>query len=194
MKFIVLLLSAILFLACDKKRETSKETNEISTEIKIPYSELGMEYATTTQKILGKNLMEKIQQGGANEALAFCNIQAIPLTDSMAVKYNATIKRVSDKNRNSSNQANPEELKYIKKFKTNLLSDNDLELLVVEKEDKVHFYYPITTNAMCLQCHGKPQNIKPEVMLNINKLYPNDLATGYSENEVRGIWSIAFDK
>jgi hypothetical protein len=26
------------------------------------------------------------------------------------------------------------------------------------------------------------------------KLYPKDLAIGYNENEVRGIWSITFDK
>ena len=194
MKFIVILLSALLFLACDKKRDTSKETDEISIENKISYSELGMEYATTTQKTLGKNLMEKIQEGGAIEALNFCNIEAIPLTDSMSTKYNASIKRVSDKNRNSSNQANAEELKYIEKFKRDVLDENAINPIIVEKESKVHFYYPITTNAMCLQCHGKPENIKPEVITNINKLYPNDLAIGYSANEVRGIWSIAFDK
>ena len=45
---------------------------------------------------------------------------------------------------------------------------------------------------MCLQCHGK--QIKPEVSQQIMKLYPKDLAIGYSESEVRGIWSITFDK
>nr|WP_321540500.1 DUF6132 family protein [Flavobacterium piscinae] len=60
------------------------------------------------------------------------------------------------------------------------------------KKDKVQFYYPIETNTMCLQCHGK--QIKPEVQRQILKLYPNDLAFGYGENEVRGIWSITFEK
>ena len=45
---------------------------------------------------------------------------------------------------------------------------------------------------MCLQCHGK--QIKPEVSQQIMKLYPKDLAIGYNESEVRGIWSITFDK
>ena len=45
---------------------------------------------------------------------------------------------------------------------------------------------------MCLKCHGK--DIEPNVSALILKLYPNDLAVGYDENEVRGIWSIAFDK
>jgi hypothetical protein len=45
---------------------------------------------------------------------------------------------------------------------------------------------------MCLQCHGK--QVEPEVAKQILKLYPKDLALGYSENEVRGIWSITFNK
>lgn len=47
---------------------------------------------------------------------------------------------------------------------------------------------------MCLQCHGTPENINPEVRVKTLKLYPKDLAVGYSENQVRGIWSITFDK
>lgn len=158
------------------------------------YADIGLEYALGTQKVLGKNLMGTIQKKGTIEAMAFCNIQAIPLTDSMSVKYNAKIKRVSDKNRNPNNKANAEELIYIEKFKKDLAANKELKPVVVEKGDKVHFYYPIPTNAMCLQCHGTSDNIKPEVQMKIKGLYPNDLATGYSENEVRGIWSIVFDK
>ena len=61
--------------------------------------------------------------------------------------------------------------------------------------EKAKFYYPIKTNSMCLQCHGKPNsNIKSNTLNKIKNLYPNDLATGYNENEIRGIWSITFNK
>ena len=156
------------------------------------YADIGLEYALGTKKILGKNLMESIQQKGTLEALAFCNHQAIPLTDSMATKYNATIKRVSDKNRNPNNKANTEELKYIAQFKKDLATKHEIKPVVIEKGNQVQFYYPIETNTMCLQCHGT--QIKPEVQKQILKLYPNDLAVGYGENEVRGIWSITFTK
>lgn len=158
------------------------------------YADIGLEYVLGTQKVLGKNLMGTIQKKGTIEAMAFCNIQAIPLTDSMSVNYNATIKRVSDKNRNPNNKANAEELIYIAQFKKDLAANKEPKPVIVEKGDKVHFYYPIPTNAMCLQCHGTSDNIKPEVQMKIKGLYPNDLATGYSENEVRGMWSIVFDK
>lgn len=154
--------------------------------------EIGLEYALSTKKVLGKNLMGAIQKKGTLAALEFCNIKAMPLTDSMATKHNATIKRVSDKNRNPNNQANGEELKYIAQFKTELAAKKEIKPVVIEKGNKVQFYYPIETNTMCLQCHGK--QIKPDVQKQILKLYPKDLAVGYNESEVRGIWSITFDK
>jgi len=161
-------------------------------EIEKTYADIGLEYALSTKKILGKNLMEAIQQKGTMEALTFCNIQAIPLTDSMSTQFNATIKRVSDKNRNPNNKANAEELHYIAQFKKDLVDKKDIKPIVLEKGDNIQFYYPIETNTMCLQCHGK--QIKPEVRRQILKLYPKDLAVGYDENEVRGIWSISFKK
>lgn len=156
--------------------------------------EIGMNYALSTKKILGKNLMSAIQKKGTLNALEFCNIKAMPLTDSMATKYNATIKRVSDKNRNPKNKANAEELHYIEQFKADLVANKEPKPVVIEKGNKVQFYYPIPTNTMCLQCHGTTENLKPEVRAKTLKLYPKDLAIGYSENQVRGMWSITFNK
>lgn len=158
------------------------------------FAEIGLEYALSTKKLLGENLMGTIQKKGTLEALAFCNVKAIPLTDSMAVKYNVSIKRVSDKNRNPNNKANAEELNYIQHFKKQLANNKEPQAIVLEKGNKVQFYYPIPTNTMCLQCHGKPNEINPAVRAKTLKLYPEDLAVGYSENEVRGIWSITFNK
>ena len=155
-------------------------------------ADIGLEYALSTKKVLGKNLMEAIQQKGTLAALEFCNIKAMPLTDSMATKYNATIKRVSDKNRNPNNKANAEELRYMEQFKAEVVAKKQLQPVVIDKGDYVQFYYPIPTNTMCLQCHGK--QIKPDVQNQILNLYPKDLAVGYDENELRGIWSIRFPK
>ena len=164
----------------------------IVVEKEKTYEEIGLEYALSTKKLLGQNLMGAIQKKGTLEALAFYNIQAMPLTDSMSVNYNAAIKRVSDKNRNPSNKANVEELVYIEQFKKEVAAKKEPKPVVVDRGEKIQFYYPIPTNTMCLQCHGK--QIKPEVAKQILKLYPKDLAVGYEENEVRGIWSITFNK
>ena len=160
----------------------------------LPYGERGLKYALATKAVLGKNLMGTIQSKGTIEAIAFCNEQAYPLTDSMAVVHNAIIKRVSDQPRNEKNKANTEELGYIKTFKQAIANNEEPSPIVKEIDDKVHVYYPITTTAMCLQCHGKPnETIEPSTLSKISSLYPNDKAIGYDVDEVRGIWSITFN-
>ena len=194
MKYLLLLFTTVFLISCNDNKINSQETEKLTAQDQKKYSEIGLEYAKATQTLLGKNLMEKIQKEGAIEALAFCNIEAMPLTTSMSTKYNADIKRVSDKNRNPDNKANKEELRYINDFQKVASNNQEASPVIISKGDKVHFYYPILTNTMCLQCHGKTDHIKPEVAIKIKTLYPNDLATDYSENEVRGIWSIVFDK
>ena len=173
-------------------KHKSKKTVDLE---KLPYNERGLKYALSTKAVLGKNLMGKIQKEGTLAALNFCNEKAYPLTDSMAVYHKATIKRVSDKPRNSKNKASLIEEGYINIFKEGIKLNKEPEPIVVESAENVNFYYPIKTNSMCLQCHGKPStDIKANTLAQINKLYPKDLATGYSENQVRGIWSITFNK
>lgn len=156
------------------------------------YEEIGLHYALETKKLLGKNLMEAIQQKGTLAALNFCNLQAMPLTDSMSQKFNAQIKRVSDRNRNPNNKANAEEMHYIAQFQKQLVNQKEINPVVLNKNDKMQFYFPIETNTLCLQCHGK--KIETSVQNQIWHLYPKDLAVGYDVNEIRGIWSITFKK
>ncbi|WP_372936433.1 DUF3365 domain-containing protein [Seonamhaeicola sp.] len=161
----------------------------------LPYADRGLKYALTTKAVLGKNLMGTIQKKGTIEALSFCNERAYPLTDSMAIVHKANIKRVSDKPRNPNNKANLEELNYINTFKQVISKGDEPQPIVKETENNAHVYYPIITNNMCLQCHGKPNKTIEKATLNkINTLYPNDKAIGYNINEVRGIWSISFEK
>jgi copper chaperone CopZ len=61
------------------------------------------------------------------------------------------------------------------------------------EDGTVKFYAPITTNSMCLQCHGSPEkDIESKVLTALTNLYPEDKAIGYDVNEVRGIWSITY--
>ena len=164
-----------------------------NSEVQIFIEERGMKMAKTTQAELGKNLMGQIQKNGVIAALDFCNIEAMPITDSMATYHKAFIKRVTDKTRNPKNQANPAELTYLETFKSQVAAGEEIKPIVVTMGEDVKFYAPITTNSMCLKCHGTPEKELETLTLNkIKELYPNDKATGYAENEVRGMWSINF--
>ncbi|WP_422081967.1 Tll0287-like domain-containing protein [Ulvibacterium sp.] len=158
------------------------------------YANKGLGHALATKAQLGRNLMKAINEKGTQGAVEFCNVKAIPLTDSMSVMQNAVIKRVSDKPRNPKNQANAKELEHINFFKEQIASDNSVEPIVEEQDGEVNFYYPITTNTLCLQCHGNPnEQIEPETLAVLRNLYPKDKAVGYGINELRGIWSINFE-
>ncbi|MEO9894037.1 DUF3365 domain-containing protein [Aurantibacter sp.] len=161
----------------------------------IDYADIGLGYALATKAELGKNLMKAINKNGTVAAIEFCNTKALKLTDSMSVMKNAIIKRVSDKPRNPQNLANEEELGFINYFKKAVSAGVEIKPIVQPVNGEINFYYPITTNTMCLQCHGTPkEQMKIETLETLRKLYPSDKAIGYNVNEVRGIWVINFDE
>ncbi len=159
------------------------------------YEDMGLTYANGTKSQLGKNLLAAIKEYGAAGAVEFCNTRAITLTDSMASVYNVTIKRVSDKPRNQSNTANESEIAVINEMKKKLSNGEKPTPEIVEQDGKMIGYYAIETNKMCLQCHGNTgKEILPETSEKIKQLYPADKATGYGENQIRGIWVVKMDK
>ena len=50
------------------------------------------------------------------------------------------------------------------------------------------FMKAIPTGALCLACHGKV--LAPEVAAQIESLYPEDKATGFSEGDLRGAFVV----
>ena len=196
--YIIAFISIVIFSSCKNEvkeispSEKAAENAEAASKIDPSYAQIGLDMAFSTKKQLGKNLMGTMKKKGTKEALQFCNLKAMPLTDSMSVVHQARIKRVSDKTRNPNNKANKTELKSIESFKNMLLNGKEITPILETKNDSVYFYYPIVTNKMCLKCHGNPDTIDKDVLASLNKLYPTDTALGYSENQVRGIWSIHF--
>lgn len=180
--------------------EWRKEWEGLKSQVKTSntdtsYLEIGRYIANNTKTELGKNLLQAIKKYGTTGALEFCNTKAIPITDSMSVVQNAKIARVSDKPRNPNNKANESEMEIINDFKNRLKNKQALEPKLLEGQDIVTGYYPILTNTMCLQCHGqKEKEILPETLTKIKKLYPNDLAYGYGENELRGLFKVVMTK
>ena len=136
--------------------------------------------------------MGQLQQNGVEAALKFCNIKAMPITDSLSKIYHATIKRITDKPRNPLNKASDIELTYLQQFKNELAAHKQSEGITLKDSMHTQFYYPITTNNQCLQCHGSQKDILPEIKKLIDKLYPTDQAKGYDADQLRGMWSIRY--
>lgn len=197
-----LLFSGIAFLgSCmnnvDSKQAVKEKAIEENTESQpeVNYLETGKGLAMQTKASLGKSLAMALNEKGSDGAVEFCNTQAIPITDSMSVMLGAKIKRVSDKPRNSKNQANESELSYINNWKEAKAKGKEHTPLLTELDGKMVGYYPIVTNQMCIQCHGTPgKQINVATLSKIKKLYPTDKAIGYAEDEIRGIFVVEMNK
>lgn len=193
-KVTIFAVGAFLITALSCQKEQTNVTEKTTTEIRagkseaIPDREILKNYAVEAQQLLGSQLKQKIAEGGPENALEFCNINAIPLTDSISKKYDVRIKRVSDQYRNPDNAANPSELAVITTYKAMLAAGKKPEGLLKDG----YYYSPIVTNAMCLHCHGTPgKDLAEKTHQKIKSLYPDDKATGYGVDELRGIFSIA---
>lgn len=198
----ILLFSGITFLGSCSNNENSPQVTEKTTVVEVVepqpevnYLENGKSLAMQTKASLGKNLALAINERDSDGAVEFCNTQAIPITDSMSVVLGAKIKRVSDKPRNSNNQANEAELAYINNWNAAKAKGEEHFPLLTELDGKMVGYYPIVTNQMCLQCHGTPEKeVNAKTLSKIKKLYPADKALGYSEEEIRGIFVVEMNK
>jgi hypothetical protein len=175
----------------EEENSLKEALNKYQSTNEVNYLQKGKSIAMQTKGILGSNLKNAIMKNGTDSALIFCNAEAFNLTDSMSDVLNSSIKRVSDQPRNPNNLANEKELSIINKYKKQLISGEEVTGFIKEDENNITGYYPIFTNKMCMQCHGEPnKEIKPSTLSLINNLYPNDKATGYGLNQLRGIWVI----
>ena len=159
------------------------------------YLDMGKSVAASTQAVLGSNLKTAMGKGGPENALEFCNAKAIPLTDSMAIVLNTAIKRVSDKARNPDNKANAFEKSIIAAQIKRLENGGEPKAQIHEVKGEMVGYYPIITNGLCLQCHGKVnQAVQQKTFDKINDFYPQDEAMGYDVNQIRGMWVVEMQK
>tara|TARA_R110002072_G_scaffold256037_6_gene414828 strand:- start:4650 stop:5285 length:636 start_codon:yes stop_codon:yes gene_type:complete len=172
-----------------------KQPKELSNEELSEYKTLAENYSKEAQAALGQKLIKKVGELGTAGAVDFCNIHAIPLTDSVAKLQGVTIKRLTDRPRNPDNEAKENELMFLKNYIASLENGIELKSALHISPEKVNFYFPILTNSFCLNCHGTPKvQVNEATLAAISKKYPNDKALNYSDNQVRGMWSISFDR
>lgn len=190
---------ALLLFACNN--QSSNNSEQLKTENQIPpkisnemHIEKGLEIAGYAQGAIGGALQSAMKNGGVPNALSVCNIEALPITDSLANFHNIKLQRVSDKYRNPANKASKFDLEVLNEFKK--LLENEEPAMPVVKEDNGNkvFYHAILTMPKCMQCHGEVgTDIDENHYEKILSLYPNDLAVGYESGQVRGAFKITFN-
>ena len=152
----------------------------------------GREITGAVFSSLSGELMASMKRGGVKEAIGYCKLQAYPITDSLAEQFQAMIKRTSHSVRNPMNAPDSMERKMIDTYLDKQIKGEALApVLEYISEDETRFYAPIILAPPCMQCHGEVnKDISPANYELIQKLYPDDKAVGFSEGDLRGIWSI----
>jgi hypothetical protein len=183
MKYIFSLLVIVFFTNCETNTLTNKEVEKHTIK--------GKEISQAVLKKLGGNLMSQMKSGGVKQAIPFCNVAALPLTEELSNKYNVSIKRTTHKLRNAKNKPNLEEEKILRHYIASISKGEKIKPIVTKGDDyKIHFYAPIKLDKKCLACHG---SISKKTDSIIKSYYPNDAATGFKEGDLRGLMSITFN-
>jgi hypothetical protein len=159
------------------------------------YRQEGNDIVKSTGEKLSSTLMSKIEEGGISEAVDFCSQSALSITQKMSTHHGVEIKRTSLQTRNPENRPGEYEISVLNDFEDKLLQGESLVPVVTLGNDgKPHYYAPILAQKKCLMCHGQlNKDLSSAVDSIIKSRYPEDLATGYSEGDLRGMWSVTFD-
>ncbi len=145
---------------------------------------------------LGGELKAAMTNGGPAQAIGVCKERAPAIAAEAAQRSGMQIKRVSLKNRNPKGVPDAWESAAIASLEQRLAAGEkpetlDMNAVVSTPEGKVYRYAKaLVMQPVCVNCHGAPENMSPEVKAKLAAEYPDDKAVGYAPGMLRGILSI----
>ncbi len=185
---IVLLLAGLAAaLAADANPQTAADEQALR--------ERGQRIVGRAFAALSGELMRAMAAGGVTNALPVCAEKAGPLLASAAEVEGVTLRRVAARHRNPANAPDELERRILERFATAIADGTPpTPVLQADTDGRVTFFAPIVlNNPLCLRCHGTPgRDILPDHLALIRSLYPEDRATGFALNDLRGLWRVDF--
>ena len=183
---------SLAVMSCGQKRQIAESSAASGSWPDSVYISNGDIVVARTFDTLRNSLLSAIQAKGFAYAIEFCNEKVSPL---MAV-YSDTVKvrRTSFRHRNPDNKPDSLEASILENWDRQVRQGEKPQPGLVRENGKVHYFKPIQTQGMCLNCHGAPvKNIQPATQSAIKNRYPNDLAIDFEEGDLRGGWHLIFE-
>ncbi len=146
-----------------------------------------MERAKTTLQPLKEQLVDALtgalQEGDPESAIAVCRDRAPQIAAELSVG-GVRMGRTSHKLRNPANAPEP----WVEPLLAAYLEDpeNPQPRAVRLDDSTIGYVEPIYAMSFCLSCHGP--SLEPALHETIQSLYPEDQATGFHMNDVRGLF------
>ena len=173
---------------------SDKEISEPTESEELIVGETGNNMASKLMVTLSSELSAAIQREGLVEAIRFCNIRALPLTEMLTIssEFPVEVKRISTKYRNQLNAPDKYEVVALNYF--NMLTREGKQLppefiqkITLDDETFFYFYRPLVMAGLCIQCHGNPAEMDPDLVSVLEEKYPDDKALYYKEGDFRGL-------
>ncbi|MBP7148155.1 MAG: DUF3365 domain-containing protein [Acidobacteria bacterium] len=137
-------------------------------------------------------LLDELQDGGPAHAIGVC-AEIAPRIARQHSRDGLVIRRTTLRARNPANAPDEWENAQLAAFKARHESGEKPGEIVERTGGKLRLLRPIFAGALCLECHGDPARIDPEVRQTLARRYPADQATGYAEGDFRGAISVSVD-
>jgi hypothetical protein len=147
-------------------------------------------FATTLQG----HLMGAMQEGGPTNAIDVCRQRAPEIAAEVSAETGWSVGRTSLKLRNPENAPDEWERAVLEDFdakRAEGVPASELSRYEIVKdgdEEVFRFMRAIPAGPLCLTCHGS--ELGSDIQHALERLYPADRATGYSEGDVRGAFTI----
>jgi hypothetical protein len=159
---------------------------------------VGGEVSGIAQPVAGellRTLVERLngamEEGGTVHAIGFCSEEALPLTLSVQSGFPGALdlKRTSYRYRNPLNAPDEAEEEALLFFEEAVSAGGSPPSSFIQQvsEEEYRYYQPLFLGEFCLQCHGDPEAMAPEVVEALAERYPTDLAVGYDAGDFRGV-------
>ena len=141
---------------------------------------------------LQSELRGAMQSGGPAAGIAVCKDAAPQIAAELSRETGATVSRTSMRFRNPSNAPDPWQQTVLREFERRAASMEEGGPLehIDESSSGVRYMQAIRTGALCLTCHG--QSLSESVSRALAEHYPQDLATGYEAEDVRGAFVVVW--
>ncbi len=173
-------LGLVALTGCSPEREREVERRseaEVVAEAKT--------VAQAAFERLSGELGRAMAEGGPTHAIPFCSTEAGSLTAGVAEEHGVGLMRLSDRPRNPDQRATGEDLAALETMR----EERKPEVAWEEDGTAVVRLPIVINNPICLNCHGGDE-VAGETHRVLSELYPEDEATGYSMEDLRGIWRI----
>jgi len=188
----ILSVGLIIVLSCGKKTDTeaTAEMENLSDDSLCILA--AQKIASAHAQDLKSELVSALAQGGPAGAITVCRTKLPEIAFKHAEPGVLSVKRVSDRNRNPKNAAGPEALGLLAQFRDSTGMPRDYVRFWHSDGDRKLFtyYQPIFAGPVCLNCHGAIESLEPEVRETLRVNYPDDKATGYQVDDLRGLFVV----